>query len=78
MFIGDALPHTEHDTEKARALATLVVRSPRSIEAYLDFCRVEARGLLIERRKLVVAIAIALIKRETLSSAEIDEIIKGA
>ena len=77
LFTTEPLPNTEHDFEEARAIAALICRSPRSVDAYLDFCRVEARALLVEHRNIVLAISDALLKHRTLDGAMIDETIRA-
>jgi hypothetical protein len=37
LFTVAPLPGTGHDLEEAAAIGSLIVRSPRSIDAYLDF-----------------------------------------
>jgi hypothetical protein len=76
LFVGESLPRTGHDAEQARTLATLVCHSSRSIESYLEFCRVEARNLLVQYRELVNTLADALVERQELDGAEIQRIIR--
>src|ERR1035437_6026940 len=41
LFTAEPLPNTGHDLEEAKAIAGLIVRSPRSIDAYIEFARVD-------------------------------------
>jgi hypothetical protein len=70
-LIGRTLERTEHDIEQARCLATLLCRSPRSVDAYIEFARCEARALLCDHRTAVIALADALLLHRTLDDAEI-------
>ena len=76
LFVGESLPCTGHDIEQARMLAKLVCRSPRSIDAYIEFCQVEARNLLVQHRELVNTLADRLIERRELDGAEIQGVIR--
>jgi hypothetical protein len=72
------LPGAEHDQIEARALAGLICRSVSSVDAYLEFCRVEVGALIESHRDIVQAVAAALIERRTLDGAQIDAIISDA
>jgi hypothetical protein len=74
LFIGSALPHTDHYIEEARALASLIVR-PRAVDTYIRYAQAEARAILTEHHDAVVALAEELFTRRTLDRAEIDGVI---
>ncbi len=78
LFLGSALPGTEHDDTEARAFAALVCRSSSSVDSFIEFCRCEARALLLDHRGAVTALAEALIEHQTLTGAQVDAIIRGA
>jgi hypothetical protein len=78
LFTVAPLANTEHDEDEARAIASLICRSPRSIDSYLDFCRAEAVALLTDNRNIVMALADELIRYRTLDGEQIDEIIRAA
>jgi hypothetical protein len=75
LFTDAPLPRTEHDEAEARLIAGLVCRQQRSVDAFIEFARAEARGLLLEHQDLAMLIAAALLERCTLTGAEIDAII---
>jgi hypothetical protein len=75
IFIGERLEHTEHDEEDARAIAALVCRSEDAIDAYVDYCAVEARALLREHAEMVQAIADGLVAHRMLARPDIDKIV---
>jgi hypothetical protein len=54
------------------------VRSPKSIDAYVDFCRCEARAILTDHTDTVIALAAAMIERQVMTRAEIDAVIGRA
>jgi hypothetical protein len=78
LFTTEPLPGTGHDLEEARAIAGLICRSPRSVDAYIGFCRCEATALLLDHRDVVIAVADELIKYRTLDGSEIDDVIRAA
>jgi hypothetical protein len=67
---GSALPNTEHDLTEARAIASLLCRSPASINAFIEFPRCEVRELLSADAGILIAV-----RRCTLTGDEIDRII---
>jgi hypothetical protein len=78
LFNGTTLPNTEHDLTEATAIARLICRSPASVDAYLEFARVEVVALLSDHRAVVLAVADALVKHRTINGEQIDGIIRGA
>ena len=72
------LPGAAHDQIEARALAGLICRSVSSVDAYLEFCRVEVVALIESHCDIVQAVADALIERRTLDGDQIDAIISDA
>jgi hypothetical protein len=66
------------DRKQERALAALVTSSPESAEAFIAFCRVEARELLRRHEYIVHALAAELLIRRTLTGIEIDSVIARA
>jgi hypothetical protein len=66
------------DRKQERALATLVTSSSESAEAFIAFCRVEARELLRSHEHIVRALAAELLIRRTLDGDQIDLCIKQA
>jgi hypothetical protein len=66
------------DTDNARGLAEIIVRSPTAADAYLGFAAAEARGLLLDHRDIVVTLAEALMRRRTLTGTEVDQIASSA
>jgi hypothetical protein len=78
LFIGEVLPNTGHDLEEAKSIAALICRSPRSVDAFIEFARCEARGLLADHADVVQRVAAALLERRTILAAEIDAIIADA
>jgi hypothetical protein len=75
LYCDELLPNTGHDLEAAEAIATLVCRSPASVDEYLAFARTEAIALLTDHRAAVLAVAAALVERRTLIGTEIDGVI---
>jgi hypothetical protein len=78
LFTAEPLPGTGHDLAEARSLASLIVRSPRSINSYLAYAQAEARALLVDNRDVVLAISDALLKHRTIYAEQIDVIITAA
>ena len=78
LFTAGRVAGSEHDEEEAAAIALLVCRSPRSVDAYLGFCRAEAIALLTDHRNIVLAIADALTEHRTIYAEQIDAIIAAA
>jgi hypothetical protein len=76
LFGGPLLPNTAHDLIEARALASLLCRSPTSIDAYIEFARCEVRELLSTHVGILIAVAAALIRRRSLTGSEIDWIVR--
>ncbi|SHH32238.1 hypothetical protein [Bradyrhizobium erythrophlei] len=76
LFLGSAWP-ADSDRAQERALASLVASSPDSIEAFVAFARREAEHLLRTHAHVVRALADELLKKRTLDSGEIDEVIRG-
>jgi ATP-dependent Zn protease len=56
----------------------LICRSTSSLPAYLEFCRCEARALLLDHRRAVELVADALLVHRTLSGRQIDVLIRAA
>ena len=79
MIIGTAMENTGHDLDEAASISALICRSPSpaSIDAYLEYAKQEAAGLLAANASAVVAVAAALTKHRTLSGADIDSIMTG-
>ena len=75
LFFTELLPDTEHDIVEARALVSLICRSPESIDAYMAFAAIETAALMAGHRDLVLAIGTELAARRTLAEAEINKII---
>ena len=78
LFCAERLPGSEHDEAEATCIARLICRSPASIDAYLEFARVEVVALLSDHRAVVLAVADALVKHRTINGEQIDGIIRGA
>ena len=78
LFTAGRLPNAEHDELEARAIASLICRLQRSIDSYITYARDEATTLLLDNRKVVLAIADELLKRKRLTGREIDETIREA
>jgi hypothetical protein len=66
------------DLRQARAYAGIICSSPESVEAFLDFCRVEAAALLTASAHIVHALAADLATRRTMDGAEVDSVIESA
>jgi hypothetical protein len=77
LFLGSAWP-ADSDRAQERALAGLVASSPDSIEAFIEFARVEATTLLRNHAHVVAALAAALLDRRTLDGGEIDQVIRDS
>jgi hypothetical protein len=75
LLIGELLPNTEHDLREATCIAALIVRSPASIAAYLEFCRIETIALLTDHADTVLAIAGALVEHRTINAEQIGKIL---
>jgi hypothetical protein len=77
LFFGELPPATSHDEVEARAIATLICRSPESVDAFIAFAEIEATTLTAGRVEVVLAVANELIARRTLTGVEIDAIMRG-
>jgi hypothetical protein len=66
------------DRMQERALASLVASSPDSIEAFVQFARIEAAHLLRNHEHVVHALTSELLVCRTMSGEEIDETIARA
>jgi hypothetical protein len=66
------------DLRQVHAYAGLICSSPASVEAFLDFCRVEAAELLTASAHIVHALAAELATRRTMDGAEVDSVIERA
>jgi hypothetical protein len=79
LFHTDDPPlRAEHDLQEARSFAGIICTSPASIDAFIEFARVEARAMLADHRHVVLALATRLVERRTLDGTEIDAIIAQA
>jgi hypothetical protein len=67
-----------YDTNEAAAFAALICSTPKSVEAFLEFARVEAFEILTAHKTAVLAIANALIENRTLDAGQIDNCIASA
>jgi hypothetical protein len=65
------------DLKLAKLFAKAICRSEEEAEALLTSARAEARQILLARRRLVEAIADALMARGTMTGDELDEICKS-
>jgi hypothetical protein len=54
----------------------MICSSLASVEAFLDFCRVEPAALLTSSAHIVYALAAELAQRRTMNGAEVDEVIE--
>jgi hypothetical protein len=77
LITGAAMASTGHDLQEARALASLIVRSPAAVDTYLTYARAEARALLAEHANAVQAIASALVEHRTLNAGQIGKIMQA-
>jgi hypothetical protein len=66
------------DRAQERALASLICSSPDAVEAFVDFCMVEAAALLRPRESIVRALTKELLIRRTMTGAEVDQVIAVA
>ena len=66
------------DRGQERALASLICSSPESIEAFVNFCMVEAAALLRPREHIVRTLTKELLIRRTMTGIEVDMIIMQA
>jgi hypothetical protein len=66
------------DRKQERALAALIASSPESIEAFVNFCMVEAAALLRPREHIVRALTAELLVRRTMTGDQVDTIIRRA
>lgn len=64
------------DLRQARAYVGMICSSLASVEAFLDFCRVEPAALLTSSAHIVYALAAELAQRRTMNGAEVDEVIE--
>jgi hypothetical protein len=67
-----------YDTNEAAAFAALICSTPKSVEAFLEFARVEAFEILSQHKTAVLVVANALIEQRTLAAEEIDNCIATA
>jgi hypothetical protein len=75
----DAEPlHAVDDERQALIYAGLVCCSPGSAAAFLGFARQEARSLLEEHRSVLIALTDALVRKRTMTGAEINEVVAEA
>jgi hypothetical protein len=74
---GEPWP-ADSDRAQESALASLICSSPESIETFTVFCKAEATALLRPREHLVRALTKELLKRRTMTGAEVDEAIAAA
>ena len=74
---GELLRGTAHDLIEARAVASLLCRSPSSVDAYLAFAEAEAAALLTAHADALMRVADALLIERTILAARIDELIRG-
>jgi hypothetical protein len=63
------------DLRQARELALLICKSEEAIKAFIAYCDVAARDLLMPRGDVVIVLSTVLRIKRTLDGAEIDEII---
>jgi hypothetical protein len=77
-FPGQPVMTAYYDTTEAAAFAALICSTPKSVEAFLEFARVEAFEILAAHKTAVLAIANALIKNRTLDAGQIDNCIATA
>jgi hypothetical protein len=75
---GDRHRRASHDINLATAIARGISASEEEAKALLSDARAKARDILLDRRRLVEAIADALMARGTMTGDEVDEIIDGA
>jgi hypothetical protein len=75
LFCEARLPNTEHDEIEARAIAGLICRSATSVDAYIEFAKVEAVALLTDHADMVLAIAAALVAHRTLNADQIGKLL---
>jgi len=61
-----------------RGQASLICSSPESIEAFVNFCMVEAAALLRPREHIVRALTAELLVRRTMNADQVDTIIMHA
>jgi hypothetical protein len=66
------------DRRQERAYAALVCSSPESIEAFIEFCMVEAAALLRPREHIVRALTKELLCRRTMRGREVKTAIRQA
>jgi hypothetical protein len=66
------------DLHQVHAYAGLICSSPASVEAFLDFRRIEAATLLTASAHVVHALAAELATRRTKDGAEVDSVIERA
>jgi hypothetical protein len=66
------------DLRQAHAYAGMICTSPASVEAFLDFCRVEAAALLTALAHIVHALAAELMTRRTMNGLQVDLCIERA
>ncbi|TYO67191.1 hypothetical protein FXV83_07710 [Bradyrhizobium hipponense] len=72
---GDNSRSAVDDRRQARELALLICKSEEAITAFLSYCDVAARDLLMPYGDVVMVLSIVLRIRRTLDGAEIDRII---
>jgi hypothetical protein len=74
LFLSGLPWDAANDRAQEIALASLVANSPDAAEAFIGFCRVEAAALLRPREHILRTLAKELLRRRTMTGAEIDEV----
>jgi hypothetical protein len=74
---GEPWP-ADSDRMQERALASLICSSPEAVEAFVNFCMVEAAAILRPREQIVRALTKKLLCRRTMTGDEVDEVIATA
>ncbi|GIQ77097.1 hypothetical protein [Bradyrhizobium sp. RD5-C2] len=65
------------DLRQARELASLICTSDEAIDAFITYCDLAARDLLMPYGDVVMALSVVLRIKRTLDGAEIDQTIRG-
>jgi hypothetical protein len=79
VLFPDAEPmHAIDDDRQASLYAGLVCCTPGSVTAFLDFARQEAKAILQEHRSALVALTDALVRKRTMTGAEINQVVAEA
>jgi hypothetical protein len=66
------------DRRQERVYASLICSSPEAVEAFVNFCIVEAAALLAPREHIVRALTAELLIRRTMTGAEVEKSIRQA